>query len=63
MLISVGHLAKTYGVLPSEVLSRATTFDIMVTDILMTWERYQQNPAQAENYQTDDLLNILKETK
>lgn len=62
-MISVGRLAKTYGLLPSEVLSKATTYDLMVTDVLMTWDNYQNNPADAENYQTDDLEAILKQVK
>jgi hypothetical protein len=43
-MISIGHIAKTYGLLPSEVLARATTFDLMITDVYSTWENHQQNP-------------------
>jgi hypothetical protein len=59
----VGILAKTYGLLPSEVLARATTYDIMVADVLTTWENHQQNPTDINNFSTDDLAKILERSK
>ena len=44
-MISIGHMAKTYGVLPSKVAAEATTFDIMITDVYSTWERLQHDKA------------------
>lgn len=41
-------LAKTYGVLPSKVLAEGTTFDLMVYDIMITWEREQQDRAEGK---------------
>jgi hypothetical protein len=41
-------LAKTYHLLPSEVLARATTFDLMVADAMMTWEQEQQDRANGK---------------
>jgi hypothetical protein len=62
-LIAIGHLAKTYGVLPSDVLSRGTTFDLMVTDVYATWERHQQNPTDITNFKTEDLEKIMEKAK
>jgi hypothetical protein len=59
----VGNLAKTYGLLPSEVVARATTFDIMVADVLTTWERHQQNPNDPGVYSQEDLQNIVEQAK
>ena len=42
-MINVGILAKTYHLLPSQVLANATTYDIMITDVLTTWENYKNN--------------------
>ena len=44
-MISIGHMAKTYGMLPSQVAANATTFDMMITDVYSTWERMQQDKA------------------
>jgi hypothetical protein len=54
-MISIGHIAKTYGLLPSEVLERATTFDLMVTDVYTTWERHENDKA---NGRPTDLTNV-----
>jgi hypothetical protein len=62
-MITIGHLAKTYGVLPSEVAAKATTFDLMITDVYESWEHYQQNPNAAENYSIDQLEAALKKGK
>jgi hypothetical protein len=59
-MISIGHIAKTYGILPSEVVSRATTFDIMITDVYATWENYQSNPNAMTNFSQEQLAEIVK---
>jgi len=38
-------LAKTYHKLPSEVLAHASTFDIMVYDVMTAWEQEQSDRA------------------
>jgi hypothetical protein len=57
-------LAKHYGVLPSEVLSRATTFDLMVFDVSQTWERHLQDKAagvdSAPDLSQDELLKLIR---
>ena len=59
-MISIGHIAKTYGLLPSDVAARATTFDIMITDVYTTWENYQKDPNAISNYNQDQLVEMLK---
>ena len=62
-MIAIGHLAKTYGLLPSEVLVRGTTFDLMVMDVCAVWERHQQNPTDASNFKQEDLAKIMEKAK
>jgi hypothetical protein len=66
-MISVGTLAKTYGVLPSYVRDNASTFDLMIMDVMVTWEQHRQDQADgklsAPELSQDELLKILKETK
>jgi hypothetical protein len=45
------------------VLSRGTTFDLMVTDVYATWERHQQNPTDMTNFSTDELQKVLERAK
>ena len=40
-MLNVGHIAKTFGMLPSHVLEFATTYDLMIADVMSTWEDYQ----------------------
>jgi hypothetical protein len=67
-MISIGHIAKTYGVLPSRVRDEATAFDIMITDVYSTWERIQFDKANGresnfDNFKQEDLLDLLKRTQ
>jgi len=45
MLITIDNMANRYKMLPSEVLARATTFDLMVLDQSAKWERYQHEKS------------------
>jgi len=62
-MVTVGNLAKTYHMLPSEVIDRATTYDIMIADVMMTWENHKNNPNDPALYNEQDLINIVQRTK
>ena len=59
-MISIGYLAKTYRMLPSEVVARATTYDIMIADVWATWQEHKSKPADTTQYKTEDLENLIK---
>ncbi len=48
MIITLNNLAKEYGLLPSEALSRATTFDLYVLDVSTRWVSYRQDIAEGK---------------
>lgn len=63
-MITIGALAKTYHLLPSEVVARATTFDIMVMDVMATWEDYQHKKADGSyvpELTEEQMMKILEE--
>lgn len=67
-MITVGFMAKTYGLLPSEVLANATTFDVMVTDVYTTWEQHEMDKAQGkppttDQFDQDELKKMMERTK
>lgn len=66
-LINIGHMAKTYGMLPSEVLARATSFDIMVSDVYATWEKHLTDQATGksslDSMSTEQLQEILEKSR
>ena len=63
-------MAKLYGMLPSEVATRATTYDLMVTDILATYEQYEYNKATGKltevgesDYTSDELMQMMEKAR
>jgi hypothetical protein len=56
-------LGKRYGFLPSEVLVKATTFDLEVLDIACSYEAYKHNKAQGKTPEVKQeiLQNVLEE--
>lgn len=46
-MISIGRMAERYGLLPHEVEKRATTYDFMITDVLATYDKYQQSKSKG----------------
>lgn len=47
MLICIDAMAKRYSLLPSEVLERANTFDLVVLDSSIGYEQYVRNQAEG----------------
>jgi hypothetical protein len=58
-------MAQRYGLLPSECLSRATTFDLEMMDIAKSWERYRHNKANGvlPDIKEDVMLEAIKQVK
>lgn len=47
-MINIGMIAKQYGQLPSMVHESGTTYDLMIYDVMMSWEQYQQDKAEGK---------------
>ena len=47
-MINIGMIAKQYGVLPSMVREYGNTYDLMIYDVMMSWEQYQQEHASGK---------------
>jgi hypothetical protein len=68
-IMQIDGLGKRYGLLPSEVLRKADTFDLYVIDAALTYENYQHKKAMnkgqvpAEAYSTDQLLEMFNKGK
>lgn len=43
--MQIDTLGKRYGLLPSEVLMRADTFDLYIMDAALTFEQYHNKKA------------------
>jgi len=49
-MINIGMIAKQYGQLPSQVRESGTIYDLMIYDVMMSWEQYQQEKAEGKNH-------------
>lgn len=60
-------MAKAYHKLPSEVLANGTIFDLMVYDVMMTWEQEQQDKAngvkKTPELTQEQMLKMVERTK
>jgi len=67
MIMLIDTLADRYKLLPSEVLTRATTFDVMVADTVISYrnelEKRANKEANPSKYTDDELLEIVKQTR
>lgn len=66
-MISIGRMAEKYGMLPHQVEQQATTYDLMVADVLATYENYQQQKtsgnlpdASVYGLTQDDMMKMMK---
>jgi hypothetical protein len=60
-------MAKMYGQLPSYVKANATTYDMLVTDAVLTWEKEQYDKASgkpsAPKLSIQDMMSMLDNAK
>lgn len=69
MVMMIDTIAERYGILPSEVMTRATTFDLFIADAAIGYRNIQQQKANNQgqeatpNYSQDELIRILKESR
>jgi hypothetical protein len=65
----IGRLSKDLGMLPSQIEKQATTYDIMVMDVLNTFENYQQQKANGKvdpsvfQYTQDELKAMMEKSR
>jgi hypothetical protein len=62
-MITIGHLARTYGQLPSYVEAHATTYDIMIDDVYSTWLDSKVNPGAPPKASQEQLQEIMNKHK
>lgn len=64
MIMLIDTLSERYGMLPSEVIGRATTFDIFIADTAISYrnlvQERQMNPHQMPEVSEADLLEALR---
>lgn len=44
-MIMIGRMAEKYHKLPHEIEQQATTYDLMIWDVLLSYDNYQQQKS------------------
>ena len=67
--MQIDTLGKRYGLLPSEVLRKADTFDLYIMDAALSFENFHHKKAMNNGrdpipeYSTDELKSIMGKVK
>ena len=58
-------MGERYGLLPSEVLARASTLDLYVMDAALSYRDHQQKKSNNEipEYDPNDLMAAMEQTR
>lgn len=66
-MITIGTLAKSYGQLPHYVRDHASIYDLMVTNLLVSWENKQIDQLTGNktipDMSQEEMMAILKKAK
>ena len=60
-MLSLDQLGQRYGMLPSKVIQEASTFDLVIMDMALTYERHIQDSSKKDyvpDVSVDELLKI-----
>lgn len=63
LVLQIDQLGKRYGLLPSEIMNRATTFDLCIMDMSISYENYlrrKDQPGHIEDIPTEDLVKAFE---
>lgn len=72
MIYMIDSISKRYGMLPSQMMSSATTFDLFIMDAAINIENYLQEQAEKDakggkkigaNYDVNELQKMLDGVK
>jgi hypothetical protein len=69
MIVTIDAMAKRYGYLPSDIMSRASTFDMVVMDAAISYESYLEKQHRGSSsgappdVSEEELLKILERAK
>jgi len=66
--MQIDTIGKRYGLLPSEVIKRADSFDLYIMDAALTFEQYHNKKSETgkepvPDYSEEELLKIHKGNK
>ena len=64
LLLSLDTMGQRYGMLPSRLIAEASTFDLVVMDMAMTYERHleqRSDPNYVPDVPVEELIKIKEQ--
>ena len=65
--MQIDALGKRYGMLPSQIIKQADTFDVYILDAALSYEHYHNQKQNKKNFVPDlteeELLEIYNKSK
>lgn len=61
LILTLDRLGQRYGMLPSKIINEASTFDLVIMDMAMTYERHAQDatkPGYVPEVSVEELMKI-----
>jgi hypothetical protein len=61
LLLSIDTMGQRYGMLPSKLIAEASTFDLVIMDIAMTYEKHLHDSNQkgyVPDVSVEELMKI-----
>jgi len=66
-IMQIDALGKRYGMLPSQIIKQADTFDVYILDAALSYEHYHNQKQNKKNFVPDlteeELLEIYNKSK
>lgn len=62
-MIAVGRMAERFHMLPHQVDQEATTYDLMIVDVLAAYDKFQENKVDPSQYRAEDLQALVEQTR
>jgi hypothetical protein len=64
MVMTLDNIGKRYGLLPSEVMNKATTFDLFILDAAIAFEiNANKDPNTPPDIPEQDLIKMWEQTR
>jgi hypothetical protein len=64
MILTLDNLGKRYGMLPSQVVATASTFDLVIMDIAMSYEHHANRDSNIPpEVPEDELIKIMERAR
>lgn len=67
-MLMIDTMAERYAMLPSEVLTRGNTMDLLIFDACSSYKRHLQDrangaPLKTEDFNQDELKQIMEDSR